>query len=92
MLYNLLLQDEVLKEIQNAFDWYEAQRDNLGNELLDEIDACYQNLIKHPEHYSYINFRYRRIKTNRFPYIFIFEVNEDTINIVHFRHIKQKPL
>jgi len=41
MLYNLLLQDEVLKEIQNAFDWYEEQRDNLGNELLDEIDACY---------------------------------------------------
>jgi len=92
MSYNILLQDEVLKEIQNAFDWYEEQKDNLGEELLNEIDICYQKLTEHPERYSFINFRYRRIKTDRFPYIFVFELNTDTINIVHFRHIKQKPL
>jgi len=72
MGYNLLVQTEAIREIQEAFEWYEEQKEGLGHELIEEIEVCYEKLSVHPERYSYINQLYRRIKTNRFPYILVF--------------------
>jgi toxin ParE1/3/4 len=91
MAYNLSLQTEAILEIQEAFEWYEEQKEGLGYELLEEIEACYNNLKTHPERYSYINGFYRRIKTNRFPYILIYEIWGDDIIVNSVRHIKRKP-
>lgn len=74
MSYNIVLQTEALSEIQDAFDWYEEQKDGLGYELLEEIELCFQKLTEHPSRYSYINPLYRRIKTNRFPYILVLKL------------------
>jgi toxin ParE1/3/4 len=92
MSYNILLQTEALSEIQEAFDWYEEQKDGLGYELLEEIELCFQKLSEHPARYSYINPLYRRIKTDRFPYLLVFEIEDDSIIINSVRHIKRKPL
>ncbi len=91
MTYNLLIQAEATIEIQEAFEWHEEQKDGLGYELLEEIEACYKKLIYHPERYSHINQLYRRIKTNRFPYLLVYEIEDDTIIINSVRHIKRKP-
>ena len=71
MSFRLIIQDKAILEIKDAFDWYEEQREGLGFEFIKEIEACYLNLSKYPERNSYINNLYRRIKTNRFPYILI---------------------
>ena len=92
MKYNLLLQKEVVLEIQDAFEWYEEQRTGLGYELIEEIEICYENLNSHPERYGYINQIYRRIKTNRFPYLLIYEIEGNDVIINSIRHIKRKPL
>lgn len=92
MAYNISLQIEVILEIREAFEWYEDQKDGLGYELLDEIESCYENLTANPLRHSFINQNYRRIKTNRFPYILIYEVEGDDIIINSVRHIKRKPL
>jgi toxin ParE1/3/4 len=91
MAYNLSLQTEAILEIQKAFIWYEEQKEGLGYEFLNEIEICYNNLKTYPERYSYVNQFYRRIKTNRFPYILIFEIWGDDIVVNSVRHIKQKP-
>lgn len=92
MAYNLLLQTEAVLEIREAFEWYEEQKEGLGYELIEEIEICYQKLVAHPERYSYINQLYRRIKTNRFPYILVYEIENDEIIINSVRHIKRKPI
>ena len=71
MAYQLLLQSEVIFEIRDAFDWCEEQKEGLGHELIDEIEACYLQITADPEHLGYINQNYRRIKTNRFLYILL---------------------
>jgi toxin ParE1/3/4 len=91
MAYNLSLQTEAIFEIKKAFMWYEEQKEGLGYEFLEEIEICYNNLRTYPERYSYVNQFYRRIKTNRFPYILIFEIWGDDIVVNSVRHIKQKP-
>ncbi len=92
MNYSLIIQEEAISEIKAAFEWYEEQSKGLGYDFLKEIETCYQSLSEHPEHYSFINQLYRRIKTKRFPYILIYEFEVDTVIIVRVRHIKQKPI
>ncbi|MBS1502385.1 MAG: type II toxin-antitoxin system RelE/ParE family toxin [Bacteroidetes bacterium] len=53
---------------------------------------CYEHLIDNPLRYSFINQNYRRIRTSRFPYILIYEIEGDGIIINTVRHIKRKPL
>lgn len=92
MNYYILLEPKALIEIQEAFNWYEEQKDSLGYELIIELEACYKLLIDNPERFSYINSTYRRIKTHKFPYILVYEIEGNTIIINSVRHIKQKPL
>jgi len=92
MAYNISFQIEAIVEIREAFEWYEDQKDGLGYELLGEIETCYENLTANPLRYSFINQNYRRIKTNRFPYIVVYEVEGDDIIINSVRHIKREPL
>ncbi|HEY8930541.1 MAG TPA: type II toxin-antitoxin system RelE/ParE family toxin [Mucilaginibacter sp.] len=92
MGYKLLIQKEALVELQEAFDWYEEQKIDLGYEFLNEVEVCYRNLSDYPERYSYINERYRRIKTDRFPYILVFEIEGNVVIVNTIRHIKRKPL
>jgi toxin ParE1/3/4 len=89
MKYNLSIQTAVIFEIQEAFNWYEEQKEGLGYELLEEIEACYELLKTYPERYSYINQFYRRIKTQRFPYLLIYEIEGDDIIINSVRHIRR---
>jgi len=67
------------------------QGEGLGYEFIEEIEICYQKLSAYPERYSYINQLYRRIKTDRFPYILIYEIGDDEVIINSVRHVKRKP-
>ena len=91
MSYAIRLQVEAIADIQSAFEWYEQQKAGLGNEFLSELEVCYNKLIEHPQHYTFINEYYRRIKINRFPYMIVYELegNEVIINAVH--HTSRKP-
>ncbi len=92
MNFRLIIQDQAILEIKDAFEWYEEQKEGLGYEFINKIEDCYNNLSKYPERYSYINHLYRRIKTNRFPYIIIYEIDDNTVIIIRVRQLKQKPI
>ena len=92
MSYTILIQTEAVLEIREAFEWYEEQKTGLGYELIEEIEACYQKLAINPQRYSFINPIYRRIKTNRFPYLLVYEIDGEEVIINSVRHIKRKPL
>lgn len=91
MSYNLVIQSEAIVDIQNAFEWYEEQKPGLGYELIEEIEICYQKLCKHPENYTFINERYRRIQTKRFPYLIIYKIERDNVIINSVFHARRKP-
>jgi plasmid stabilization system protein ParE len=89
MSFELLIQKEAWIEIQLAYDWYEEQKQGLGDDFLIEVEKCYNYLIENPRRYSHL---YRRIKTERFPYLIIYEIEEERIIVMRVRHVKQKPL
>ena len=88
MNYNLQIQSEAIIDIQEAFEWYEKQRDGLGFEFIEEIENGYENICKHPSYYTLINADFRRLKIKRFPYLIIYE---DVVIVNSVRHSSRKP-
>lgn len=48
MKYTLRIQSEAIIDIQEAFEWYEHQKEGLGFEFITEVEAGYENTCKHP--------------------------------------------
>jgi toxin ParE1/3/4 len=92
MTYTIAIQEEAIIEMQEAFEWYENKRNGLGYELLDKIEGCFLKISNTPTHYTHINETYRRIKTQKFPYLIIYEIEESFAFIVAIRHAKQRPI
>ncbi len=91
MKYNLILQTEAIIELQKIFEWYEKQQIGVGYILLQEIENCFEKLSVNPQHYTYINEKYRRIKVKRFPYQIIYEIEETVVFVNSVFHTKRKP-
>ncbi|MBL7735744.1 MAG: hypothetical protein JNL51_09800 [Chitinophagaceae bacterium] len=69
MPYKIEVRPLAAIEIIEAYDWYELQREGLGIEFLES----------HPQHYSYYQKPVRQGNLNRFPYITVFEIIDNTV-------------
>jgi len=92
-MYKLQIRKEAIEQKQEAFAWYGSQRINFGNELLSGVGACLQKIAQHPQHYSRLNDRYRRIQTKGFPRLLIFEIEAQSkiVYIISLFHTSKNP-
>ena len=49
----LILRKEAEKDVRDAYDWYEDQRQFLGNKFLYEIEATLERIQENPQLYAY---------------------------------------
>jgi len=77
-----------------AYEWYEKQRIGLGEELLKELQTAYPKIANNPEHYSFIDERkeLRDFLIHRFPYLIVYRIKVDAIEIIAVHHAKKYPL
>ena len=47
--------EQATEDIQAAYDYYENQQQNLGEEFLQELVNRYDDLTDHPQHYGFID-------------------------------------
>jgi hypothetical protein len=40
-MYNLIIEDLDVGEMQDAFEWYERQEPGLGFDLIEKTEACF---------------------------------------------------
>lgn len=91
MHYKVELLAEAVNDIQIAYDWYEEQKSGLGYSFLDELNICIDKLGHFPLRYSLVNTWIRKIQLNRFPYLVVFEIEENTVYVIAVRHTSRKP-
>ncbi len=91
MQYNIVLQEEAIGDLQIAYDWYEEQKTGLGDTFLDEVERSLNKLKNHPFHYGIIKNWIRKIKINKFPFLIIFEISEDSVFVTAIRHTSRRP-
>ena len=77
--------------MQDAFDWYELQKSGLGYVFLEELEGCFQKICDHPEYYGLLNEWIRRVKVNGFPYLVVYEIENDYIVVNSVFHTSRSP-
>lgn len=92
MSFPIHLTEEALEEEIEAFLFYEDQQIGLGERFLDEVEKSLQKLSKHPSHYSFSDETktIRDISLTKFPFIIIFEIKSDRIEVYHIHHTKKE--
>jgi plasmid stabilization system protein ParE len=62
-------------DLEQAFDYYQAQRPNLGLEMVMEFRRGVERVLEHPESWQPLDDTYRRYRLHRFPYGIVYIVS-----------------
>jgi plasmid stabilization system protein ParE len=76
---------------KDAYDWYEAQRPGLGEELLEELDGIYNKLGSHPEYFGKIKKNFRQAALKRFPFVIVYEIIKMEVVVFAVFHSSRNP-
>lgn len=92
MIYNLVIEDLAVIELQEAFEWYESQELGLGYDVIEKVETCLASITTNPQYYYNISDKERRIHLEKYPYKIIYFIKENTIVVTSFFHAARKPL
>lgn len=78
------------RELIAAHEWYELRRAGLGDDLLLCIEASLDGIEAFPRRGVVVHGEVRRVLIRRFPYGIYYRVSEAEIEIIGFRHFRQR--
>ncbi|MDX2038312.1 MAG: type II toxin-antitoxin system RelE/ParE family toxin [Isosphaeraceae bacterium] len=87
----LVFQAGVRGEIDDAYQWYERQREGLGEEFLLEVEAALARIARDPELHAIVHREVRRGRLSRFPYSAYYRIESEPITVLAIRHAKRDP-
>ena len=91
MTYNLELHELAEEELWNAVDYYDEKRHRLGKEFACELQTFMKTIRGHPAHFPIVKDNIRKCVLKRFPYIVVFEIQEDTVFVLAIFHTSRNP-
>jgi plasmid stabilization system protein ParE len=90
-MYHIILKPRAILMVKEAYEWYEKQKKELGEEFLGELDTVYKKLKAHPQYYSKVKKDFRQCKLKRFPFVIIYQLSENQVLIFAVFHTKRNP-
>ena len=91
MSFQLEVRDRASNELIEGYLWYESQRDGLGEEFHDEVEAHFAFLRSRPKGFAKWRGPFQKLNLKRFPYVIVFRVIRNTIIIFSVFHNKRDP-
>lgn len=91
-MYKLIVTSAAKDDMSNSSDWYNEQKKGLGRDFLKEVFTTIGYIEENPLHYS-IRFsgKFHFAKTNRFPFLIVYEIFENAIVINGVFHTSRNP-
>lgn len=91
MAYSIELHEIAGDELWDAVDWYDSQKVRLGKEFARELQEV-MNLVKVNSHQFPKAFKdKRKAVLQRFPYVVVFEIHGNTVNVLAIFHTSRDP-
>jgi plasmid stabilization system protein ParE len=87
----VLFRPAAAADVEDAYNWYEQQRDGLGREFLAEVRRCVLALQRRPERAAILHRNTRRLLLSRFPYALYYRIFDDRILVVACLHGRREP-
>jgi hypothetical protein len=86
MNFLIVIPERVCEQLDSAFVYYEEKQAGLGIKFLDDWENTMDHLEKRPFIYQLKYKQFRTIQFNRFPFLVVFKIVENSIilnNIIH---------
>ena len=92
MAFEFQISDEAEKDILQAYIWYENQQSELGKAFLDELEQAKNQILTNPQAYP-VRFKniVRGYVLNSFPFLLLYILEPNSVNVVAVFHTKRKP-
>jgi plasmid stabilization system protein ParE len=87
----LSIRSEAEVEIQEAYDWYEAQRPGLGDEFLAAVRQALAAVERSPRQYPIVRGKVRRALLSHFPYSVLYLAEPENTVVIACFHGKRDP-
>ncbi len=92
MAYNYQLSEEAESDVYKGYTWYEDKREDLGEEFLESLDQAKKVIISNPRTYRVrYKKKVRAFVVDRFPYLILYVVNGDNIDVISVFNTNQHP-
>ncbi len=91
MAYQVFISPEAELDLEEAYNWYEAQDTGLGSEFIRVVDASLFAIQRNPLAYTLVYKKIRRKLIRKFPYGLFYLVKDEMIVIVACFHVKRDP-
>jgi plasmid stabilization system protein ParE len=78
-------------DVEEAYRWYQGQREDLGNQFLEVVQDALETILRHPEAAPIIHRDTRRLLLRRFPYGVHYRVIDGGVVVVACFHAKRSP-
>jgi len=88
---HLLLRPEARADLRDAYDWYQDQREGLGEEFLHEVRVVIDRILSTPTLYQQIRGEVRRALPRRFPYGVFYLVEAERVVVLAVTHQARDP-
>lgn len=91
MTYKIKILEEAEFDLEEAYQWYKVQVNQLGSEFIRVVDNHLVSIQKNPLAAPLIYRNVRRKVLPRFPYGLFYVVQDDLILVVACFHVKRDP-
>lgn len=82
---------EAQAEFDEAFDWYEQQKEGLGVDFLLCVAEILERIQLLPEAYEVVFGNARRAVVRKFPYLIVYKVEPSQVVVLAVFHSKRDP-
>ncbi|MBK6530605.1 MAG: type II toxin-antitoxin system RelE/ParE family toxin [Deltaproteobacteria bacterium] len=89
----VVVHEEADEELAAAAEWYEQEREGLGDDLLAEADRVLNAIAATPTTWPFVagSRIVRSFLFTRFPYVAYFVVQSDKLFVMAFGHSSRRP-
>jgi len=91
MRFVLSVAPGAFEELREAVSYYELKQTGLGERFFTEWEIALELISKHPFSFQKTRLDYRQISLQSFPYMLIYEVEGNTVNIFRVIFSKKNP-
>ena len=88
--FNIQIEERAKLEIAETFEWYEIQKNGLGEDFLNSLDKAFKAIKKAPKGYTQIK-NHRQFPLNNFPFVILYEIDHLTIFVDAVFHTSRNP-
>ena len=86
-----VLRPSAAADVEDAWQWYEAQREGLGDEFLVVVEKTLESIAAYPESAPLVHRDVRRQLLRRFPYGLFYRIILGQVVVVACFHAKRNP-